>query len=136
MHVACLSGELKVEDAALLIAELASDLRLMDTSFSGGARHKGAQSEAEREKEMLFNLIQTCGLIKLLGAGNDSGRMRISEFSALLEDAWMLSVPHNGVHVSQLLAQLRFSLLQQVHFLFLLFVILYVVEFTSGRTAL
>jgi hypothetical protein len=107
-----LAGEIAVQDAALLVAELAAELRLMDVTAPAGAK-----SEEEREKEMLFNLIQTCVLIKLLGAGSDSGRLKIGELSALLEDAWMLAVPINGVRVSQLLAQLRFSLLQQVRYL-------------------
>jgi hypothetical protein len=98
-----------VQNAALLIAELAAELRLMDVTAPAGAK-----SEEEREKEMLFNLIQTCVLMKLLGAGSESGRLKIGELSALLEDAWVLAVPINGVRVSQLLAQLRFSLLQQV----------------------
>ena len=103
------AGEITVPDAALLIAELATELRLMDASAP-----LGSAVEQEREKEMLFNLIQTCVLMKLLGAGTDSGRLRLSELGALLEDAWLLVVPVNGVRVSQLLAQLRFCLLQQV----------------------
>ena len=103
----------------MLLAELASELHLQDTSSSNsansaGVRNKVAKTEEEREKEMLFNLIQTCVLLKLLGAGTDSGRLRISELGALLEDAWVLSVPNNGIRVSSVLSQLRFSLLQQV----------------------
>lgn len=105
-----------VQDCALLIAELTSELQLIDTSSASLARG-GAQSEQEREEEMMYNLIQTCVLLKLLGAGGDSGRLRISELSALLEDAWVLAVPINGVKVSLLLAQLRFSLLQHVSLL-------------------
>lgn len=100
-----------MHDCALLIAELSAELRIMDTS---AGTQKGGKSEEEREKEMLFNLIQSCVLMKLLGAANDSGRLRISEVYALFEDAWVRSVPNNGVRVSLLLAQLRFSLLQQV----------------------
>lgn len=104
------SGEIAVQDAALLIAELSAELRLMDVTAPAGS----AGSEAEREKAMLFNLIQTCVLMKLLGAGTESGRLKIAELSALLEDAWVLAVPVNGVRVSEMLAQLRFCLLQQV----------------------
>lgn len=108
-------GEIQVQDCALLFTELTAELQLMDTSAQAVERgRRGAQSDAEREKEMMYNLIQTCVMLKLLGAGTDSGRLRISELSALLEDAWVVAVPVNGVRVSQMLAQLRFSLLQHV----------------------
>lgn len=97
-------------DAALLIAELATELRLMDVTAPDGGK-----SVQEREKQMLFSLIQTCVLMKLLGACTDSGRLKIAELSALLEDAWVRTVPINGVRVSLLLAQLRYCLLQQVN---------------------
>ena len=101
-------GEVTVQDAALLIAELASELQLMDTSAG-----KRTTNEDEREREMMFNLIQTCILFKLLGAGTDSGLLLISELTGLLEDAWILAVPMNGVRISNMLAKLRFSVLQQ-----------------------
>jgi len=101
-------GEVSVQDAALLIAELASELQLMDTSAG-----RQITNEDEREREMMFNLIQTCILFKLLGAGTDSGLLRISELTGLLEDAWILAVPMNGVRISNMLAKLRFSVLQQ-----------------------
>ena len=104
-----------MQDCALLIAELSAELHIMDTSAVPAGSQKGARSDEEREKEMLFNLIQSCVLMKLLGAANDSGRLRISEIHALLEDAWVRAVPNNGARVSLMLAQLRFSLLQQVH---------------------
>lgn len=100
-----------MQNASLLLAELAAELRLMDVTASAT---QPAKSEKEREEEMLFNLIQTCVLMKLLGAATDSGRLKIAELSALLEDAWVLTVPINGVRVSQMLSQLRFCLLQQV----------------------
>ena len=81
--------------------------------------------QGEREQEMLYQVIQTCVLMKLLGAGSDSGRLKISELSALLEDAWVLAVPVNGVRVSQMLAQLRFCLLQQV-IVFLFFFLIHI----------
>ena len=137
-------GELHVQAAALLIAELATELKVMDTSSSsangpargsaaakpqlgdqfaadpkhapivaGAAGGGGGVSEAQ-EREMVYNLIQTCVLLRLLGAGTDSGRLRLNDLGGLLEDAWMLSVPMNGVRVSSSLAQFRFKLLQQV----------------------
>ena len=96
----------------MLIAELTAELHLLDTSSA--PPNQAQKSAAEAEKEMMYNLIQTCVLLKLLGAASDSGRLRLSELSALLEDAWVLAVPINGVKVSLLLAQLRFSLLQHV----------------------
>jgi len=108
------SGEISVQDCALLIAELTAELHLLDTSSAPLGQPHAPKSAAEAEKEMMYNLIQTCVLLKLLGAASDSGRLRLSELSALLEDAWVLAVPINGVKVSLLLAQLRFSLLQHV----------------------
>jgi hypothetical protein len=102
-------GEIAVADAAVLIAELATELRLMDVTAP-----EAGKSEQDREKQMLFNLIQTCVLMKLLGAATDSGRLKIAELNGMLEDAWLLAVPVNGVRVSQMLAQLRYCLLQQV----------------------
>lgn len=109
-----------MQDCALLIAELSAELRIMDTSApaaatgTSGSQKTAPKSEQEREKEMLFNLIQSCVLMKLLGAATDSGRLKISEIQALLEDAWIRAVPNNGARVSLMFAQLRFSLLQQV----------------------
>ena len=65
------AGEIAVQDCALLIAELTAELQLIDTSTSSANKQ---QSDSEREKEMMYNLIQTCVLLKLLG-------MLYSEFS-------------------------------------------------------
>lgn len=53
-----------MQDCALLIAELTAELQLIDTSSSSANKQ---QSDSEREKEMMYNLIQTCVLLKLLG---------------------------------------------------------------------
>ena len=50
-----------------MIAELTAELQLIDTSTSSANKQ---QSDSEREKEMMYNLIQTCVLLKLLGALN------------------------------------------------------------------
>ncbi len=62
-----IKGEIAVQDCALLIAELTAELQLIDTSTSSANKQ---QSDSEREKEMMYNLIQTCVLLKLLGRSN------------------------------------------------------------------
>jgi len=113
-------GELEVESAALLLAELATELGLLSPNISSQVPSNDEATERSRQA-MLHNVIQMCILLRLLGSGTDSGNLKISELASLLEDSWLLAIPSDGVRVSNQLANCRYRLLLQVSELTFLF---------------
>jgi len=100
------AGEITVESAAVLLSGVVTEL-----SPGGGAAAKGSAAS----EEMVYNLVQLCMLLRLLGSGNESGLVKIAEVASLLEDTWLLSMSDasSGRSVVQVLAQLRYAVLQQ-----------------------
>lgn len=95
-----------VESGAILLSSLASEFGLMGSK-------EGVQSE-----KAVFAVIQTCMLLRLLGSGNESGNLKISEVTSIIEDVWLQDVRNQGnssagVKLMWQLAQMRANVLQQ-----------------------
>lgn len=78
--------------------------------------------EGESLKQLTYNIIQMCLFLKLLASSTDNNRVKLSELYLFFEDAWLLTIPHNGIRVSLQLAVLRYCVLQQVGIDFVVFV--------------
>jgi hypothetical protein len=105
-------GEIEVEAAALLLAELASELGLLSSAAEQAATRPS--STAGVSSDAIHSVIQMCILLRLLGRGTESGCVKVAEVASLLEDAWLLTVPTDGIRVSSKLAACRYRLLLHV----------------------
>lgn len=118
--------ELEVSDVATLIAELSQELGIIGVSdqnakfdkflfvnelgetLSPGKVLSTEAKEAidEKRKEGLLNLIHTCILLRLLGGGTESGKLKISDLRSLIEDVWFRTLP-KGSNIINTLSVIR-----------------------------
>lgn len=100
------SVELEVKDAVILLGELACQMGLL--------KSKGAGDGQDTFEP--YPLIQLCLLLRLCAGAWDggSGRMKLVELVALLEDAWLSSRRDDGIKMSLINARARCGLLLQV----------------------
>jgi hypothetical protein len=88
--------DLTLKSAAYLLVELGFQLNVLDDS-----------------DQSTYRLINLCMLLHLLSGGG-SGRVKLAELIMLAEDRWLVESTTDGINVSFLLAQSRYSLLHEV----------------------
>ena len=88
--------DLTIKSSAALLSELAFQLGLLE---------EGDQST--------YRCVNLCMLLRLLSGGG-VGRIKLAELMMLAEDMWLIGAGSDGLNVSFVLAQARYSLLHEV----------------------
>ena len=77
-------GEVEVETAAMVLAQLSTELGVLSLLFSSD-RPEGDYADMT----LTESVTQLCIWLRLLGSGSSSGLVSVAEVISLLEDRWM-----------------------------------------------